>query len=226
MSDGRLTQNFANLHATIVTASDVGSLIAILGRLGIRCTQLPGAGGTVPALVPLLRRDQDILIIDCDTEAAAELSGGASPAIAAFPIIGLLTGESPSRLRTMMRLGATALIRYPVHGATIYPALYIGINAHRRRHQAEAEIQQLERRRRGRRHIFKAILQRMYEGGLTDDEAYEALRREATQARQSIEDYCESSVLSPQSYVFGGSLQTLQDQSNRSAAPNPQDSRQ
>jgi len=126
----------------------------------------------------------------------------------------------------MMRLGATALIRYPVHGATIYPALYIGINAHRRRHQAEAEIQQLERRRRGRRHIFKAILQRMYEGGLTDDEAYEALRREATQARQSIEDYCESSVLSPQSYVFGGSLQTLQDQSNRSAAPNPQDSRQ
>lgn len=202
MSEMRLIQNFANFHATIVSGADVSGLITILARFGVRSTLMTGASGTVLPILPLLRREQDLLIVDSDTDAAKELAVATSPYLAAVPVIGLLGGEAPSRLKAMMRLGATALIRFPVHGATIYPALFLGINAHRRRQHDDTVIDDLERRRRGRRYISKAILHRMHVQGVSDDDAYEALRREAMQARQSIEDYCESCVGEAKSYVF------------------------
>jgi AmiR/NasT family two-component response regulator len=202
MTDTRLTQNFSSFHATIVSASDVKGLVSILNRFGVRSTHLTGKAGTITAVLPLLRKDQDFLIIDCDSEAAVELSISPTADLAAVPVIGLLNSEAPSRLKTMMRLGATSSIRLPVHGATVFPALYLGINGHRRIQQLQADRDLLERRRKGRRHISKAILHRMQTQGISDDAAYDALRKEAMQARQSIEDHCEACVEESRSYVF------------------------
>jgi AmiR/NasT family two-component response regulator len=202
MTETRLTQNFANFHATIISVSDVKNLVSVLNRFEVRATHLFGKAGTIPPILPLLRKDQDFLIIDCDSEAAAELSSAPPSDLAAVPVIGLLSSEAPSRLKTMMRLGATSSIRLPVHGATVFPALYLGINGHRRLQQLQADRDLLERRRRSRRHISKAILHRMHTQGISDDAAYEALRKEAMQARQSIEDHCEACVEDACSYVF------------------------
>jgi AmiR/NasT family two-component response regulator len=202
MNQMQLTQNFASFHATIVSSSDVSQLVAILNRFAVKSTHLLGDAGSILPLVPLLRRDQDFLIIDCDSEAAAELVAAPPPELSATPIIGLLSGEAPSRLKKLMRLGATAMIRKPVHGATVFPALYLGINAHRRQMQLDEEIKLLERRRRARRFIMKAVLSKMHTEGISDDAAYESLRKEAMKERMSIEDYCELCAGEAVSYVF------------------------
>jgi AmiR/NasT family two-component response regulator len=107
------------------------------------------------------------------------------------PVIALVGVETPGRLRSLMGMGATALIKKPVQHSGVYSALFLGINEHRvRRHQAEI-ISDYEQRRQGRRAMVKAILH-FVEQGLDDDAAYELLRREAMRARLSIEAYCDA----------------------------------
>lgn len=70
----RLTQNFANFHATIVSEAEVGSLQRILTHFGVRSTVVSGAPDIVQSVIALLRPEQDLLIIDSDTEAATDLA--------------------------------------------------------------------------------------------------------------------------------------------------------
>ena len=56
-----------------------------------------------------------------------------------------------------MRAGASSFLRKPIHGAAVYPALFVGINEHRRQRHLEGLLQDQDRRRRGRRYVVKAI---------------------------------------------------------------------
>jgi AmiR/NasT family two-component response regulator len=188
----RLTQNFTDLHAVVVSSSDVSTLIELLARFGLRTTHLQGDLAPLMALIPCLRPERDLLIVDCDCEAALELSNSRPQQLANIPVIGLINGESPSRLKRVLKMGATAVLRRPVHGATVYPALFLGINAHRQRRELEEQIISLQTRRSGRRFIIKAVIERMRTHNMDDDAAFESLRSEAQHARQTIEDYCAS----------------------------------
>ena len=119
------------------------------------------------------------------------------------PIIGLLGVSAPSRLKALMRAGATSFLRKPIHGAAVYPALFIGVNEYRRHRHLETLLEDQGRRRRGRRDVVKAIIRTMSEYGIDDDEAYDLLRRRSMTLRQTMEDLCEDLVRSSDGQEYG-----------------------
>jgi AmiR/NasT family two-component response regulator len=119
------------------------------------------------------------------------------------PIIGLLGVSAPSRLKALMRAGATSFLRKPIHGAAVYPALFVGVNEYRRHRHLENLLEDQERRRRGRRDVVKAIIRTMTEYGIDDDEAYDLLRRRSMKTRKTMEDLCKDLIRSTDGQEHG-----------------------
>ena len=195
MTTPRLIQNFSGAQALLIappsTATDV--LASTLMKLGLTVASVVPAGEA-----PWL--DLDSLDPAHHPGAAAGdpplpgLAARGVPDLPPVPVVGLVGVEAPSRLKGLLQLGATGLLRKPIHGASVYAALFLAVNEHNRRRLLEERIARHEERRRGRRHVVKAILRLMQEHGLDDDAAYEALRREAMRARQPLEAYCETLI--------------------------------
>ena len=118
------------------------------------------------------------------------LQPGAS--LSAAPVIGIVGVEAPSRLRLLAEAGATAFLRKPVQGATVYSALFLGVNNYRRLQSAEARLAIGDRKRRGRRFLIKAVVALVQARGLSDDYAYAELRRESMRRRLDLEEFCET----------------------------------
>jgi AmiR/NasT family two-component response regulator len=118
-------------------------------------------------------------------------------------VIGLLGVSAPSRLKALMRAGATSFLRKPVHVAAVYPALFVGVNEYRRHRHLETLLEDQERRRRSRRDVVKAIIRTMSEYGIDDDEAYDLLRRRSMKTRQTMEDLCKDLLRSPDGQEHG-----------------------
>ena len=139
---------------------------------------------------------RSIVFIDGDINDGAVLPLSAIGRLPPAPGIGLLGVSAPSRLKALMRAGATSFLRKPVHGAAVYPALFVGINEYRRHRHLETLLEDQERRRRSRRDVVKAIIRTMSEYGIDDDEAYNLLRRRSMATRQTMEDLCKDLVQS------------------------------
>jgi AmiR/NasT family two-component response regulator len=188
----RLLQNFRGLRALILATGGTGidGLDTALERLGMVVAHVDLQAA------PDLLQNCDVLFADVDL--GPDLAAALCPLgqVPATPVIGLIGIEAPSRLKTLMELGATAMIRKPVHVASVYPALFLGINQFRARRDLQARLEEHERRRQGRRFLIKAIVQLMRTHGLSDDEAYDLLRRESMRARQTLEQYCEALLAS------------------------------
>ncbi len=208
MTEPRLLQNFSGGRAIVVTdrASSLEILMTTLNRLGV---------GTDPADIferaaaidaATLQPDRDIIFIDGDIDDLAVLPLSPIGRLAPAPIIGLLGVSAPSRLKALMRAGATSFLRKPIHGAAVYPALFVGVNEYRRHRHLEALLEGHERRRRGRRDVVKAIIRTMAEYGIDDDEAYDLLRRRSMKTRQTVEDLCSDLVRSSDGQEHGESV--------------------
>ncbi len=194
MTAPRLLQNFNGGRAWIVTsnAAAVEALQTTLGKLGVTALLPPLVEGRAEIDLAGLQAERDILFIDGDLDGAVALEVDAASHQPPVPVIGLVGVEAPSRLKHLIHLGATAFLRKPVQGAAVYTALFLGINQFLLRGELRARLDDMDRRRRGRRAVVKAIIARMSEAGLDDDAAYDGLRRESMRSRQSLEDYCEA----------------------------------
>lgn len=190
----RLLQNFNGGRAHIVTASltAVEALHATLGKLGVSASFPALVDGRAELDLGALQAERDILFVDGDLDNPVALAIDAGSRQPPVPVIGLVGVEAPSRLKHLVNLGATAFLRKPVQGAAVYTALFLGINQYLLRGDLGARLDDLDRRRRGRRAVVKAIIVRMKEAGVDDDEAYEWLRRESMRSRLALEDYCEA----------------------------------
>jgi AmiR/NasT family two-component response regulator len=208
MTEPRLLQNFNGGRAIIVTdrASSLEVLMTSLNRLGV---------GTDPADIferaaaidaTTLQPDRDIIFIDGDINDLTMLPLSPIGKLAPAPIIGLLGVSAPSRLKALMRSGATSFLRKPIYGAAVYPALFVGVNEYRRHRHLEALLEGHERRRRGRRDVVKAIIRTMAEYGIDDDEAYDLLRRRSMKTRQTVEEFCNDLVRSADGQEHGERL--------------------
>ncbi len=189
MSTLRTMQNFSGLHAMVVSADrDPAQPLAVaLTRLGIEVS-LCGINYAPPRSPDA---ERDLLVVDGDLDLSGLIGSIEDFGLSRIPVIGLLGVEAPGRLRALMTLGATAFLRKPVYGASVFSAIFLGVNAHRQRRQMEGQLVEYDRRRRGRRFVVKAVLAMMQQDHIDDDQAYEALRREAMRARRNIEDFCE-----------------------------------
>jgi AmiR/NasT family two-component response regulator len=136
--------------------------------------------------------ERDILFIDGDTmfdPASFYAAGQQQPVV---PVIGVVGSEAPSRLKALFDVGATALLRKPIHPSTVYSALFLATNSHARSTRLAHRIAEQDRRHGGRRFVIKAVVKLVQEQGLCDDQAFALLRRESMRLRIGIEDYAKS----------------------------------
>lgn len=189
----RFTQNFKNRRA-IVVSRDFGALDALdqtLLKLGMSVSYVPLKGDLADLRCEELDTERDVLLVDGDLNGPLDLPVSPLSETTVVPIIGLVGIEAPSRLKGLLQLGATAILRKPVHGAIVYSALVLGVNTYHRKQQMEASIAMHEERRNQRRSLIKAIVEIMRIHGICDDEAYNWLRRESMKNRMSVEGYSE-----------------------------------
>jgi AmiR/NasT family two-component response regulator len=198
MTDPRLLQNFNGGRAFAVTdrASSMDVLITALERLGVTTDPVNIVGSVAAIDIATLQPERDIIFIDGDISDAATLPLSTVGYLPPAPVIGLIGVAAPSRLKALMRAGATSFLRKPIHGSAVYPALFVGINEYRRHRHLEALLEDQERRRRGRRDVVKAIIRVMADHGIDDDAAYDLLRRRCMATRQTMEDLCRDLVRS------------------------------
>ncbi|UHC20123.1 ANTAR domain-containing protein (plasmid) [Methylobacterium currus] len=195
MTGTRLIQNFSGMHAHLIVAPQTATdtLVATLMKLGLTVASVRPTGET-PRLDPAeLESERALVIVDGDLPLPGMTASGVCD-LPPVPVLGLVGVEAPSRLKGLLQFGATGLLRKPIHGASVYAALYLTVNEHERRRVLEEQLSRHEERRRGRRHVVKAILRLMQERGLDDDAAFEALRRDSMRARLPLEQYCEALV--------------------------------
>ena len=192
MNEPRLLQNFSGGRAILVTdrASSLDVLTTTLDRLGVTTDPADIVGSIAGIDLATLQPDRTIIFIDGDISDGTVLPLSAIGRLPPAPVIGLLGVSAPSRLKALMRAGATSFLRKPVHVAAVYPALFVGINEYRRHRRLETLLEDQERRRRSRREVVKAIIRTMSEYGIDDEEAYNLLRRRSMATRQTMEDLC------------------------------------
>jgi AmiR/NasT family two-component response regulator len=191
MTEQRIIQSFLGYRALIVSEAHaaLSQLDATLTKLGLSVAYPAIEAGVVRLGQDALCGDQMVLLIDADLNVTIEALG--HDPMLQIPVIGLIGVEAPSRLKSIMRLGATATLRKPVYGGSVYSALFVGINAFRQRRSLAMQVEGQERRRHGRRHVMKAVIAVMKAANCDEDVAYNNLRRESMRQRLSIEDYCE-----------------------------------
>ena len=188
MTTHRLIQNFRRSRGLLWACADFNAdaLERTLLKLGVSLTRVEHVKGAE------LDPDRDIVFLDADQaiNPAPLLQPGAN--LSAAPVIGIVGVEAPSRLRLLAEAGATAILRKPVQGATVYSALFLGVNNYRRLKSAEARLAIGDRKRRGRRFLIKAVVALVQAHGVSDDDAYAELRRESMRRRLDLEEFCEA----------------------------------
>jgi AmiR/NasT family two-component response regulator len=205
MTEPRLLQNFSGGRAIVVTdrASSLDILMTTLNRLGVGTDPADVVEAAAAIDIATLQPDRDIIFIDGDIDDLVGLPLSPIGRLAPAPIIGLLGVSAPSRLKALMRAGATSFLRKPIHSAAVYPALFVGVNEYRRHRHLETLLEGQGRRRRGRRDVVKAIIRTMAEYGIDDDGAYDLLRRRCMKTRQTMEDLCKDLIRSTDGQEHG-----------------------
>jgi AmiR/NasT family two-component response regulator len=188
MTTHRLIQNFRRSHGLLWASPDFNAEILerTLLKLGVSLRRVASVCASD------LDADRDIVFVDADQaiNPAPLLQPGANLSVA--PVIGIVGVEAPSRLKLLAEAGATALLLKPIQASTVYSALFLGVNNHRRLKSVETRLAIVDRKRRGRRFLIKAVLALVQARGLTDDEAYAELRRESMRRRFDLEEFCEA----------------------------------
>ena len=196
MRSSRYVQNFRQRRALVLSNDPRSAEIisTMVTRLGMALETLSLAHGEFRSMLETADAQRDVLFLDGDLNLFPEMGQGSESDLPQVPVIGLVGIEAPSRLRTLMQFGATAFLSKPVHSGAIFSALYLAINTFEQKTDLRLSIQELERRRRYRRHVIKAVTMVMKSHSLDDEGAFALLRKEAMRARLSLEAHCECVV--------------------------------
>lgn len=186
MNEPRLIQNFRNFRGVLCAGVDFGAdtLEKTLAKLGMTCVRTESLDHST------LNEERDVLFVDGDLPFKPSLFLRVGSRLPVAPVIGIVGVEAPSRLRLLVEAGVTAFLRKPLHAGTIYSALFLGVNGHRRLRAMEERLADNDRRRHGRRFVIKAVVALVQGRGLSEDEAYAQLRRASMRERLGIEEFC------------------------------------
>ncbi|RWR26668.1 ANTAR domain-containing protein [Sinirhodobacter populi] len=189
----RIAQNFRGRCARILTGDKRAAEILALSlhRLGAETIPMPLVGaGQMVTLPDDLSPATDIVFLDGDLSLPPvwPKQGEGAPC----PVVGLVGSEAPSRLRALFQLGAGAFMAKPISAGVVFSSMFLAVNMHNRNAVLQQEVGDLRARRRDRVHVIRAVAHLARIDGITEDDAYAALRREAMRNRVSIEEYCRS----------------------------------
>ncbi|HBM62776.1 MAG TPA: ANTAR domain-containing protein [Pseudomonas sp.] len=198
----RLVQNFSRRRALLISSDErtIATLGTTLGKLGLQVCQLPLENDRIRLPAEALDPKRDVLFLDGDLPFPLDEEYCART-LPPAPLIGLVGMEAPSRLKLLMQAGATSFIRKPVHGSSVFSALYLGINEYGKIQFLLQRSEQHERKRPQRRALIKAILEVMRIQAVDDEEAYQWLRRTSMQNRMNIEDFSQQLIEDPRLFL-------------------------
>lgn len=128
----------------------------------------------------------DIVLVDADQGWDGLLpwkSGEEAPC----PVVALLGIEAPSRIAWALERGAGAILAKPVNTSAVFPALVLAHARHEERLEMRERLRHLEERVRLRPVVHAAIRLLMQKRGMSEDEAFAALRTAAMKQRQTVE---------------------------------------
>jgi len=110
-------------------------------------------------------------------------SGEADP-----PLIAIVDYENPTLLKGLLDSGALAVLNKPIRATGLLSTLVLAraLSAYDRRMQAK--IRKLEEQLRTRREVERATRMLMQLKGISEAEAYELMRSQATRSRLSLGD--------------------------------------
>ncbi len=103
-------------------------------------------------------------------------------------VIGIVEYENPSILQLVLEIGAHAVIERPIRPFGLLTQLAIARSLWMQQQGAGQRVQKLERKLAGMQRIQRARLILMASQGMTEEEAYQTLRRRAMSKRMSLED--------------------------------------
>lgn len=199
-----MLKNFRGLRALVIMAPASGrdTLERTLGKLGL---------DVIIAEAPPCHDDDtaafDVVFFDADD---GPEPGMDAPVLPDLPLIAVIGSEAPSRLARVIRHRAASHILKPIRSSGIFTALLLAMNEHAARMRHQQEMQALSRRLSGRRVVMKAVLQLITLCGLSEEDAYEWLRREAMERRIPMEDMARHAL---------GDVPDLGPQKNRALRP-------
>lgn len=196
MNSVSCVKNFSRRRALIVTddAAALARLGLSLGRVGVRTEAARLEQGGIDLYEQNLCTERDILFLDGDLNTVIHVPCYEETSVPIIPIIGLVGIEAPSRLERLFCYGATAFIKKPIYAGAVFPSLFMSINGHLRRLQLTRSCHKQDIRRGMRRYVLKVVLMMMEERSLTDEEAYDCLRKTSMNMQMSIEDLCKQIV--------------------------------
>lgn len=185
-----IQKNFRGLKALVIMAPDSGcqTLERTLLKLGLEVTV-----GDVSYILEGPSVPFDVIFFDADADEEGDAALDQA-VVADLPLIALIGSEAPSRLARVVRHRAASYILKPVRSSGIFTALALAVNEHSIRMTQKQEVLALQRRLSGRRIVTRALLQLITRYGLTEEDAYDWLRREAMERRIPMEDMARHAI--------------------------------
>jgi AmiR/NasT family two-component response regulator len=137
--------------------------------------------------------DVALLAIDADNRSAVERLLKSHDARGPT-LIAIVSYEDPRTLQMVIESGAQAVVERPVRPFGVLTSLILARSLWLKRAEAEKRIRQLERKIAGMQKTQKAKTILMTSQGLSEDEAYATIRRQAMTKRVPIEDMAASII--------------------------------
>jgi len=103
-------------------------------------------------------------------------------------VIGIVEYENPSILQLVLEIGAHAVIERPVRPFGLLTQLAIARSLWLQQQGIGQRVQKLERKLAGMQKVQRARLILMASEAMTEEEAYQTIRRQAMSMRMSLED--------------------------------------
>lgn len=107
------------------------------------------------------------------------------------PLIAIVTYESPTILDFLLRVDAEGAVSTPVRSFGLLAAMAMGCHQHAGKRDSRRRVAQLERRLLSMRTLNEAKALLMEAQGISEDEAYQHIRRLSMEQRRSLQDTAE-----------------------------------
>jgi len=162
--------------------ADGTSLVEHLRRIGCVAT-------TIWPLPDELAAVSDIVVLAVDHDSREPLRRLFTGQDRRLPtVIGIVEYENPSILQLVLEIGAHAVIERPVRPFGLLTQLAIARSLWLQQQAVGQRVQKLERKLAGMQKVQRARLILMASEAMTEEEAYQAIRRQAMSKRLSLED--------------------------------------
>lgn len=160
-------------------SSDCNVLLDQLRRIGCKVRPLWPCPSTLPPEVAVV-----FLFISADHPGSPPWSVGDS----AVALIALVDYENPTVLKGLLEVNAHAVITKPFRPTGVLSTLVLARSVHGYEQRLLSKVGKLEETLRSRRVIERAVKLLAERRGVNDVEAYDHIRRQATNKRVSIVD--------------------------------------